>query len=221
MLDFKKYLPTWSFFVMILCFLLPFFLVKCQEQTLLSVKWINLIWIWEPTNNLKWQKNIEVSEKKEVYKTIIILILIIILLFWFSVKNLIDYENWKPFHYASDKIYFIWNLVIIFLLLFFMYDVKTNLLKDLNNKEKNSDEMWKQMSEQLKNNIKIEMWSWFIFIFLISILNILFFANELKYFEKIKSKIKETKEKNEKKEISEVKEEIKEKIDDKIDKKVD
>lgn len=54
-IDYKKYLPSASFLIMILCFLMPFFLIKCNNEEIFRVKWINLIWIWEPEINEKFK----------------------------------------------------------------------------------------------------------------------------------------------------------------------
>lgn len=182
-MDLKKYLPSWSFLIMILCFLLPFFIVKCNGNDLTTVKWINLLGIWEPTNHLEEldnEKSIKIDKKEDddkIYFSIILLFFVMILGFWFSVKNLLDEKNWKKVDfYSFDKIYFWTNIFIIILLLYSLIDINSELTQELKNSGK-------EITKKMKEVIKIETWSWFKIIFLLAILNILYFWYELKFFE--------------------------------------
>lgn len=205
--DLKKYLPSGSFLIMLLCFLLPFMVVKCNDNKMITASWINFLWIWEAKNHLDknwWEKNSEISTEKKVYFSIILLFLVVILGLGFSAKNLFDEKKWKNIDFSKfDKIYFSANIVIILLLIIFIFDIKMNLLK-----ENSKDEVSKEMEKM----IKVETWSWVTFILLIAILNILYFWNELKYFEKIKEKINK---KIEEKNISKNEEKVEEKTEEK------
>lgn len=203
--DLKKFLPSGSFLIMLLCFLLPFMVVKCKDNSMITVSWINFLWIWEEKNhfdkNIWWEKNSEISTEKKFYFSIILLFLIVILGFWFSSKNLFDEKKGKNVDFSKfDKIYFSSNIIIIFLLTIFIFDIKMNLLK-----ENSKDEISKEMQKM----IKVETWNGIIFIFLIAILNILYFWNELKYFEKVKEKINKKREEKVKENKNEENSEIK------------
>lgn len=191
---------------MLLCFLLPFMVVKCNDNKMITASWINFLWIWEPKNHLDksmwWEKNSEISTEKKVYFSIILLFLVVILGLGFSAKNLFDEKNWKNIDFSKfDRIYFSANALIILFLVMFTFDIKMNLLKQ--------EFEWKneRQSEKIKEMIIVETWSWVTFIFLIAILNILYFWNELNYFEKIKEKINK---KREEKNISEKEEKVEE-----------
>lgn len=183
---------------MLLCFLLPFMVVKCKDNTIATASWINFLWVWKAKNHLEedlkdFNKGKEIEQTKEdIYISIVLLFLVVILGLGFSVKNIFDEKNWKNIDFSKfDRIYFSANALIILFLVMFTFDIKMNLLKQ--------EFEWKneRQSEKIKEMISVETWSWVTFILLIAILNILYFWNELKYFEKIKEKInKKREEKN-------------------------
>lgn len=191
--QFKKYLPSASFLVMILCFLLPFFIVKCNWQEIINIKWYNYLWIWNPSfnktdNSFFWievpeeknfkNENSEIKEKTNVKFNIFAFILFLILLswaiIWVSKALKKDIFNWKIDEKSFNKIFFWLSLASLIFIIIFILDLKF----DSEN----------QISKEMEKIISVNLWSGLNFLILISILNIIFYWYELKIIENFRNK---------------------------------
>lgn len=189
----KKYLPSGSFTIMILCFLLPFFIVKCNWQEFMNIKWYNYLWIWSPSfnkpdNSFFWIKtpeekkskneNSEINEKTNVKFNIFAFILFLILfswaVFWVSKTLQKNIFNWKIDEKSFNKIFFWLSIASLIFIVIFILDLKF----DSSN----------QISKEMEKYISINLWSGLNFLILISILNIIFYWYELKIIENFRNK---------------------------------
>lgn len=185
----KKYFPSWSFLAIILCFFLPFAVVKCNWNQFMTATWFKFVTWWNFDSSKWWSL---MSKGKQTDNTkidtsiyLILLLITTVLAFWLSLSNIfLTKKEWKELWIPKELIWnknlnkiFLWaSLFSLILVVAFVIDWKTN-------------GSWK-IPEEMKQNITIEAWSWLqILIFLIFI-NILYFWNELWLFDKILKKWK-------------------------------
>lgn len=185
----KKYFPSGSFLAIILCFFLPFAVVKCNWNQFMTATWFKFVTWWNFDSSKWWSL---MSKGKQTDNTkidtsiyLILLLITTVLAFWLSLSNIfLTKKEWKELWIPKELIWsknlnkiFLWaSLFSLILVVAFVIDWKTN-------------GSWK-IPEEMKQNITIEAWSWLqILIFLIFI-NILYFWNELWLFDKILKKWK-------------------------------
>lgn len=185
----KKYFPSWSFLAIILCFFLPFAVVKCNWNQFMTATWFKFVTWWNFDSSKWWSL---MSKGKQTDNTkidtsiyLILLLITTVLAFWLSLSNIfLTKKEWKELWIPKELIWnknlnkiFLWaSLFSLILVVAFVIDWKTN-------------GSWK-IPEEMKQNITIEAWSWLqILIFLIFI-NILYFWNEFWLFDKILKKWK-------------------------------
>ncbi len=185
----KKYFPSGSFLSIILCFFLPFVVVKCNWNQFMTATWFKFVTWWNFDSSKWWSL---MSKGKQTDNTkidtsiyLILLLITTVLAFWLSLSNIfLTKKEWKELWIPKELIWsknlnkiFLWaSLFSLILVVAFVIDWKTN-------------GSWK-IPEEIKQNITIEAWSWLqILIFLIFI-NILYFWNELWLFDKILKKWK-------------------------------
>lgn len=190
MKEFKKYFPSGTFLVMILCLFLPFFVVKCKWQEVLSLNWMNFIWIWEPKLNIPglWNSLNSQSTKKDSIEFnlfLFSLFLVLLVTFWFSVVKL----SWKKIFSGKldekwyNKLFFCSTILSSLLLVLFIIDANNSLKKG----------NWNQrISYEYEGAVKIELWTGIYIFILILLINFIYFWNEIWLFNRFLSKNSKT-----------------------------
>lgn len=185
----KKYFPSWSFLAIILCFFLPFAVVKCNWNQFMTATWFKFVTWWNFDSSKWWSL---MSKGKQTDNTkidtsiyLILLLITTVLAFWLSLSNIfLTKKEWKELWIPKELIWsknlnkiFLWaSLFSLILVVAFVIDWKTN-------------GSWK-IPEEMKQNITIEAWSWLQILILLIFINILYFWNELWLFDKILKKWK-------------------------------
>lgn len=183
----KKYLPKGSFLVIMLCFFLPFIVVKCnynnQEMEIARVSWMSLVYggkmnVNIPDINSYWATSEKKQKSEPIEVNIYVLLAFLLALVWF----VISFTSLEKAKQISLIISILW---VISMLIF-------TLNPESGNKA--------QKDNQYSKMITVWFWSGYYLVFLLYILNSLYFWYELKYFDKYinKGKVKEdNKEQNE------------------------
>lgn len=176
---FKKFFPSASFLVMILCFFMPFFVVKCQGQVITQPTWLNYLWIWK-AGNQSWELWMWKDSKSDVSShikfNVYVFLIFISLLVAFGVSvmrvlpnkdlaNKFD-ENWY------NKIFLWASLACFILLIIFLIDANVN----------------SSIPAEVKDKLSISFWTGLWLIIILTVINCLYFWNELKLFDKLLKK---------------------------------
>ena len=161
---FKKFFPSASFLVMILCFFMPFFVVKCQGQVITQPTWLNYLWIWK-AGNQSWELWMWKDSKSDVSShikfNIYVFLIFISLLVAFGISvmrvlpnkdlaNKFD-ENWY------NKI-FLWASLACFI---FLIDANVN----------------SSIPAEVKDKLSISFWTGLWLIIILTVINCLYFWN--------------------------------------------
>ena len=164
---FKKFFPSASFLVMILCFFMPFFVVKCQGQVITQPTWLNYLWMWK-----KSKSDVNSQVKFNIYVLLIFVSLLVA--FGVSVMRILPNkdlankfdENWY------NKIFLWASLACFILLIIFLIDANVN----------------SSIPAEVKDKLSISFWTGLWLIIILTVINCLYFWNELKLFDKLLKK---------------------------------